>query len=646
MFGLHSISKLCSKRIQISNTKSFNSIDRSSIHNPIRSSHSKSCSISSIFHKSLLNNNPKWNSFDDISKPIIQKSFFSTSRTFLSSSSEKNSSSNLNNNSNESNSSKSKEEMEGKEMEEGITHPPGPKFILFSLVCGILLGLSLQDSPRNEWKRWLAPQYGDVNSPKQNEEELEPEDELKLLQLEESEQINWLAIKFFFRSIQLWIMAWPLIITSPVLYFFKKTIIEKMWWAALLWMLELAGPCWIKLGQWVSTRPDLFSDEFCAYLSKLHSNCPTHSFSKTKEIIESTFQKPLMEVFSYIDKKPIASGAIAQVHQATLINGQKVAVKVRHPHTRESVLTDLSIMSVAVKILNCLPGVEFLSLNDAKEQFRLNMLGQLNLAREANNLARFRRNFKGFKEVVFPKPYASLTSPTILVESFESGIPIAKFFDSPDIELKKKLADIGLNGYLKMMLVDQFVHADLHPGNVLVKNADPNEINDLSKEKVQLVLLDAGLVTQMTPEDSFKFLSLFKAVVQGDGPGGAEMMVKYAREPPKWATPTSEEEYLVEMGAHFLEIRKKKLSEIEVGQFLASLMGTVRKYGVKLEGNFSTLMLGTIVLEGLGRRLNPEINIIESSVPFIFKEGLWTDTFWDFLAEFFPFLKSKKENEG
>ncbi|PRP89792.1 putative serine/threonine-protein kinase abkC-like [Planoprotostelium fungivorum] len=452
--------------------------------------------------------------------------------------------------------------------------------------------------------------------PLPNEADDEPEQAQEILKLQESDEISFLFLRKVWRSVQLLLLFQPLLLTSPLLYFFHNTRVEKWWWSALLWTLEAAGPCWIKGGQWISTRPDLFSEEFCQYVSSLHSDCPTHDFADTLKEITRVLGRPPQEVFRSIDPHPLASGAIAQVHVATLHDGTKVAIKVRHPRTRVSVLVDLSLMSSIVDVMNRIPGVQFLSLNDAKDQFRVNMLDQLNLAREAQNLVCFRKNFRKDTRIVFPKPYIKLSYPSVLVESYEEGRTVSQFFDSPDTEAKKKIADIGLNGYLKMMLVDHFIHADLHPGNVLVRGADPSAPhNDINK--IQLVVLDAGLITQMTQEDSFKFVSLFRAVVEGDGEGGAALMYKYAREPPKWKTPQSEADYLHEMGAHFVKIRSKKLSEIEVGQFLASLMQTVRKYGVKLEGNFSTLMLGTIVLEGLGRTLNPEINLIESSVPFI-----------------------------
>jgi len=486
-----------------------------------------------------------------------------------------------------------------------------------------------------------------------------------------------ISLKVMLRLTHLWILCIPVLITFP-LAILGSSILSNCWWWILLKALETGGPCWIKLGQWMSTRPDLFSEEFCERMSKLHSTCPTHSWRSTKEIVESSLGRKISLVFSDFDSEPIASGAIAQVYKATLLDGTKVAVKVRHPHAETSVLLDLKILAFFIRQINRIPNLKFMSLVDAVEQFTGTMLAQLDLRRETLHLLHFRMNFKYWRSVGFPRPIPALCSASLLVETFEDGEPISRFLPSksneslqqlqPDMKLfRRQLAEIGMAAYLKMMLWDHYVHADLHPGNILVrKQANPIEdkhffqwipsesiiptsleddwvqfsplwrsllsTSDVSMDSgIQLVFLDVGLITKMSAQDSTNFVELFKAVIQGNGERGAQLMIERAREKPHFESLESEEKFKKEMKELFSSIRKKKLAELEVGSFLKNVLNIMQTYHVTIEGNFATLVLGTIVLEGLGRRLDPDMNLLEASIPFLFRCSFLNDEITSFV---------------
>jgi len=179
----------------------------------------------------------------------------------------------------------------------------------------------------------------------------------------------------------------------------------------------------------------------------------------------------------------------------------------------------------------------------------------------------------------------------------------------------KALANIGLNAYLKMMLLDNFVHADLHPGNILVRKKNDN---------LQLVFLDVGLIYSASAYEWDHFKQLFKAIVEKNGRYGASLMVKFAKE--HNLSPGTEKIFEEEMGALFDSIRDLKMSEIDVGTFLSSVLYLVRKYQVKIEGNFATLCVATTVLEGIGRQLDPEINVLDASIPVLINSAIFPDT--------------------
>ncbi|KAJ0254662.1 Protein kinase superfamily protein [Hirschfeldia incana] len=227
--------------------------------------------------------------------------------------------------------------------------------------------------------------------------------------------------------------------------------------------LERAGPAFIKFGQWIATRPDLFSKDLCLHLSKLHSNAPEHSFEFTKRTIERAFGRKLSDIFEEFDESPVASGSIAQVHRATLkfqypgqkVKSSEVAVKVRHPCVEETMTRDFVIIKMAAKLTTFVPGLNWLRLDECVQQFSLYMLSQVDLSREASHLSRFIYNFRGWKDVSFPKPVFPLVHPSVLVESFEHGESVARYVDGPEGHewIKSKVAHIGTNALLKMLLV-------------------------------------------------------------------------------------------------------------------------------------------------------------------------------------------------
>eukprot|EP01133_Synstelium_polycarpum_P012343 gene12343-14475_t len=445
------------------------------------------------------------------------------------------------------------------------------------------------------------------------------------------------VISTLLRLAKLSIIFLPALLTSPMLIFPR---LDKLWWKLLLESMQIAGTCYIKFGQWISTRPDLFPKLLCDQFSRLHNKCPSHSFNFTQE---KNFGQTIEELFLYFDKEPMASGSVAQVHKAVTKDGVVVVVKVLHPHVHHYIKTDFTIIYTALWAVSCAPGMKWLSLPESVIEFGKSMMKQVDLKLEADHLSTFIENFKTNKEVIFPRPCHPLVSRDVLVETYEPGEPIMDYImtNSP---YNPTLARIGLDAYMQMMLVDNFIHSDLHPGNVLVR--DPNMALTMSQEsglqrqrktapasptlytlKVidlhkptnslpKLVLLDVGLVTELGSTDKSHFKELFTEVVKGDGKAGAELIIKYARE----AQCSEQEmfEFKEKMGAIFSHVQRSKVSDIHFGHLMGEVLGLVREYHVKLESNFATLVMGTIILEGLGKQLDPNLSLVKAAIPFLF----------------------------
>ncbi|KAL8460274.1 hypothetical protein ACS0TY_031987 [Phlomoides rotata] len=347
------------------------------------------------------------------------------------------------------------------------------------------------------------------------------------------------GIILLLRSFYLAVLFTPSIAMAP----FADSLgprFRKLWLQVVHRTLERAGPAFIKWGQWAATRPDLFPGDMCTELSKLHMKAPEHSFRYTRKTIERAFGRKINEIFDDFEEEPVASGSIAQVHRATLrsrypgrqIQPIIVAVKVRHPGVGESIKRDFEIINIAAKISGLIPALHWLRLDESVQQFAVFMMSQVDLAREASNLSRFIYNFRHWKDVSFPKPVYPLIHPAVLVETFEHGESVARYVDESEgnERIKRALAHIGTHALLKMLLVDNFVHADMHPGNILVRSAwSKRSRKKLFKAKPHVIFLDVGMTAELSKNDRTNLLEFFKAVARRDGQTAAESTLRLSR---------------------------------------------------------------------------------------------------------------------
>ncbi|KAG0746351.1 hypothetical protein G6F57_005853 [Rhizopus arrhizus] len=507
----------------------------------------------------------------------------------------------------------------------------------------------------------------------------------------------------------------PVAITAPIVYFGKYDIIENERSGTLLWFdflskqMERAGPTFIKLAQWIASRTDLFPLALCARLSKLHSNVDPHPFNYTKKVLEDSFGLPLDEVFSELDRKPLGVGAIAQVYKARLqpqiilnqaegrasfqndiitadsvqtsdeegkpINlHTSVAIKVLHPKARQIVQRDLIIMDCCARLLTLIPTIHWLSLPDEVRVFGEMMKEQLDLRGEAKNLAKFNEYFEKAHNVKFPRPLIAFTTKDMLIEEYVNGIPLDLFLSQASYTRKGnldsvydvKLAHIGLDAFLHMLIVYNFVHADLHPGNIMVKFYKPEiyhplratwskllgrEVKDEGESAVKrimsvkhdpsavqkelealqqegyaprLVFIDTGLVTELNTVNRTNFLDLFQAVAQFDGYKTGELMIERCRAPEQVIQP---DVFALRMQKLILGLKQStfNLGAVKIGNLLHETMNMVRAHHVKLEGDFVNVVVSIMLLEGIGRQLNPELDLFKNALPVLrdysMKEG-------------------------
>ncbi|KAF9225428.1 ABC1-domain-containing protein [Gyrodon lividus] len=513
------------------------------------------------------------------------------------------------------------------------------------------------------------------------------------------------------RFIHLSYLFVPVIITMPILLVGNpEKRLQGDRWGAVWWYdflvasMQAAGPTFTKLAQWAATRADLFPSLLCDRMGATHSQGKPHSLAYTKQVIQRVFEQPFDDVFEEFDANPIGTGAIAQVYKATLkhdllppsylgpkrqsksaagslapvilhdpppsVPTASVAIKVLHPRVAKMIARDLAIMSFFANILTFLPGMRWLSLPEEVSVFGEMMSRQLDLRNEAENLLTFETNFAPRNvPVTFPRPLKVFSTADILVEEFENAIPLETFLKNGGGPFDDQVATIGLDAFLNMLLLDNFVHSDLHPGNIMIKftrppttrdflyhifntlflkndGGDPvdhhpaesdaivsrlkqlknvewqKELQRVSEQGYipEIVFIDAGLITTLNATNRKNFLDLFRAVAEFDGYRTGQLMVERCRTP-ELAIDT--ETFALKMQHIVLSVKRKtfSLGQIKISDILKDVLRAVRQHHVKMEADFVNTVISILLLEGIGRQLDPSLDLFKCALPILRQLG-------------------------
>lgn len=437
-------------------------------------------------------------------------------------------------------------------------------------------------------------------------------------------------MSLFFRGCWLAAIFIPFMVLAIILYF-VSTFLSPYWaeylqctvWVMLRYCLERGGAAFIKWGQWSSTREDLFPESLCRILGRLHDQAPTHSYKQTRRAILKHFKRPIEAIFDDFPLKPFASGSIAQVYRARLKDPGdgtplNVAVKVRHPSVALRIYQDFQIMSVVADIVQGLPALRWLNLRQSIDQFSHTMTSQADLRVEAINLQRFYRNFEGLHQtVVWPKLVPALVSEGVIVETFERGSALHEFLRKRS-SLNTQIAAIGVDAYLKMILTDNFVHTDLHPGNILARMAENDEGECL--EQLQLVLLDFGLAEELPPVVRYHFLSFIMNIGAADGECAAHHLLHFS-----WPNPQRcprPELLIADMKELFDRECDLRIRPIDLNFVLKQVLQLCRKHEVTIDSSYASLVVAVCVLVGFARSLDPELSIMDAAIPCLFLYNL------------------------
>jgi ubiquinone biosynthesis protein len=371
--------------------------------------------------------------------------------------------------------------------------------------------------------------------------------------------------------------------------------------------LEQLGPIFVKFGQVLSTRRDLLPADVADELAQLQDNVPPFSAALARQLIEKAYGRSIEDVFATFDAEPVASASIAQVHFATLKDGREVAVKVLRPGMLAVIDDDLSLLHTLATWIERLSGDgKRLKPREVVAEFNNYLHDELDLVREAANGAQLRRNMQGMDLLMVPEMVWDLCTQTVIVMERMKGVPISQVQRLRDAGVDiPKLARDGVTIFFTQVFRDGFFHADMHPGNIQVS---------LARETFgRYIALDFGIVGTLTEVDKEYLAQNFIAFFRRDYKRVAELHVESGWVPPDTRINDLEGAIRAVCEPHF----DRPLKDISLGQVLLRLFQTSRRFNVEIQPQLVLLQKTLLNVEGLGRQLDPELDLWKTAKPFL-----------------------------
>ncbi len=367
-------------------------------------------------------------------------------------------------------------------------------------------------------------------------------------------------------------------------------------------VLEELGPTFIKLGQIMSTRPDLIPIELCRELEKLQDKIPPFEYKKVEKQIKLTLKSPLNELFSQFSKEPKAAASLAQVHSAQLKDGTKVMVKVQRPGIEKTIKKDIEILFELAKLADRhIEGIGVYNPMGLIDEFKKSIIREIDFTKEANNIKRFRRQFASDDMVYIPKVFSELSSRQVLTVERIKGIKVSNNEEINSAGLDRhKIAINGANALLKMVFIYGFFHADPHPGNIFV----------LSDNRVAFI--DFGMVGRIHKSTKAQIANILIGIVEHNVSRitNACTTIGVVDE----ASDVKELELDLEdfIDRYYVE----SLSQLKVGHFLMDLIDSVTRNRIKIPSDLFLLSKAFMIIEGVGEKLDPSFDMVGLSKPF------------------------------
>lgn len=372
----------------------------------------------------------------------------------------------------------------------------------------------------------------------------------------------------------------------------------------ILHAIQDLGPTFIKLGQMLSTRPDLFPQSLIDELQTLQDAVPPLPEEDVRRVVQEELGCAIEDHFTDFEATPLATASIAQVHAARLReDGSSVVIKVQRPALREQIEADLEIMGFLARALETnFPEARLFSPSGMVAEFEKAILQEIDFTNELENLERFRRNFADTPGVHFPTPYPALSGARVLTMERIVGVKISRIRD--DTHDVDAIVGTAIDAVLQMIYADGFFHGDLHPGNVLVRDDGT------------ICFIDFGLCARLTPRQRDVLTDLLISIVRQDYEGVARQfwnMTVHGRD----STPdfrTFESDVVAHAEDWFAG---KTIADIEFSKVLGDLIALALRHRVRMPPDYTMTFKAIVTMEGVGKQLRPDLDLLSAAQPYV-----------------------------
>jgi len=415
----------------------------------------------------------------------------------------------------------------------------------------------------------------------------------------------------FFRSLQI---AWALG-SIPLRHLGRELTAEtppsrqdrERWWGELLARaLESLGATFVKLGQILGSRPDLLPPAILAAMARLQDDVRPLPFEEVDGVLREAWGAARDSV--EVSREPLAAASVAQVHAGVLAVGERVAIKIQRPEARAQIERDLVLLRLGARWLDAVPSLRLLSLPGAIERFGAALRDQLDFRKEAANNRRLAHNFRREKKVRVPALHDALCTDRVLTMELARGVkataPEAVGLGLDEQARRRARAELAARGgraILKMVFEDGFVHADLHPGNILLGDDGT------------MTFLDLGMVAEIEPDLMRPWVDTFSALAARDGARAAALFYSYA----PFAAVEDYDAYERDVEGYLGRIYGARLAEVEISVVVSGMMNVLRRHRVQVDPVFTVVNVALLVAEGLGKQLDPHVDLVLLAVPYL-----------------------------
>ena len=381
--------------------------------------------------------------------------------------------------------------------------------------------------------------------------------------------------------------------------------------AVLRKILVDLGPFYVKFGQLLSTRPDLLPPSYIEALTALQAKVPPVAWSQVEVVIRDQLTQPLESVFSSINTEPVAAGSIAQIHKGTLISGEEVAIKVQRPNIERIVNQDINLIKGIAELVSFTDFGDDYDVVSLAEEFTNAIKAELDFRQEANFTEKLRLNLANSNwfdssQLIIPQIYWHITSEKLLVMEWLNGQAIleAELTGTPKQQNKtrQEISTLLFRAFFQQIFIDGFFHADPHPGNLFYL------------EDGKVAIIDCGMIGRLDPRTQQLLTEMLLAIVDIDAQRCAQLTLELS-ESTQQVTNISrlENDYTRMLRKYY----NTTLSELNFSEVFYEVLAVARNNKIKLPGNMGLFAKSLANLEGVARKFNPEINLLEEIKPLI-----------------------------